>query len=161
MGNSSEKPGGEVVRGEAVRGEAVRSEAPEPDSIRRLTACTCILAAAVIATLLALSLLRKDEAQRVVQASKLAQDGLERAIGADTILNAGNCALPAEEMILSPRGKERYSREVEITPASGEGGQTRVTVTVGWETIVGEAHVKMHGWVDAKESERVSAGLVE
>jgi len=146
MGNSFGNPSG----------HAFPRASAEPDSLRGLAACTCLLAAVAVATFPAFSFIHRDEATRVAQASKLAQEGLEKVISAHNIPGAGNSVSTARQLIVCQENGERYWRQIEIDPGSRARGPGRVTVTVAWKTIAGEAHVQMHGWLDAKGMEQVS-----
>jgi hypothetical protein len=118
------------------------------------------LAAVAVATFPAFSFIHRDEATRVAQASKLAQEGLEKVITANDILGTGNSVYAARELIVCQEKGERYWRQIAIDPGSRARGPARVTVTVAWKTIVGEAHVQMHGWLEANETEQVSPVFV-
>lgn len=146
MGDSFGNPSGHAF----PRGGA------EPDSLRGLAACTCLLAAVAVATFPAFSFIHRDEATRIAQASKLAQEGLEKAISAHGIPGAGNSVSTARELIVCQEDGESYWRRIEIDPGSRARGPARFTVTVAWKTIAGEAHVQMHGRLEAKETEQVS-----
>jgi len=92
MGNSPGKPGHTPVQ----------YQPPESNAIRRLTACTCILAVAAVATALALYLQQRSQEKRIVRASELAEDRLERLVDDEKTLSACNIAIPEKEVIVCP-----------------------------------------------------------
>ena len=118
----------------------VHYQPPESNAIRRLTAWTCILAVAAAATGLVLFLLQRNQEKCIIRASELAEDRLERLARDEMILRASDVAILEKEVIVFPGAGERYSREVTIDPGAGP---ARITVTVAWETITGESHVRM------------------
>jgi len=141
MESSSGKPGDTPVH----------YQPPESNAIRRLTAWTCILAVAAAATGLVLFLLQRNQERCIIRASELAEDRLERLARDEKILNACDFVIPEKEVIVFPGAGERYSREVTIDPGPGRAGPARITVTVAWETITGESHVRMCRWLSAGE----------
>jgi hypothetical protein len=123
-----------------------------PISIGRLLVYACMLLFAALAMGLVLLLTQKDQERRVVRASELAQDRLERLVAERRTMQAGSLELPDEEVIVSPGGRERYSRVVAIDPPGPVDGPARLTVTVAWDTFIGENHVKMCCWLDVREA---------
>jgi hypothetical protein len=131
--------------------EAPGSQRAESIPVRRFAVYTLILTVAVLASAFLHLNAEKDQAERVVQASKLAQERLDRFVAQGRALEAGAVPVPAEEVIVSPETGERYSSQVVIDTMTDGAGPERVTVIVGWETIGGRSKVRMHRVINASD----------
>ena len=119
--------------------------------VKRFAVYTLILTVAVLATAYFLFHVQKDQAERVVRASELAQERLDRFVAREKTLEADAAPIPAAEVIVSPETGERYSSEVVVDTMPDGTGPERVTVTVGWETIMGRSRVRMHRVIDTSD----------
>jgi len=117
----------------------------DSSSIRRLTVSTCMLVVTTMCTLFILHCQRKDEDERLVRASQLAEERLDEIMEKRETIGAGNFPPSGEEWIVSTESGQRFIRTVEILPEGAGGTPERVTVTVGWETIAGKNRVVVHG----------------
>ncbi|MGD1048943.1 MAG: hypothetical protein ABR899_09390 [Candidatus Krumholzibacteriaceae bacterium] len=131
--------------------DASGSRRAESIPVRRFAVYTLILTVAALATAYLLFHVQKDQAERVVRASELAQERLDRFVAQEKALDASAVSVPAAEEIISLETGERYSSEVAIDTMTDGTGPERVTVTVGWETITGRAKVRMHRVIDTPD----------
>jgi hypothetical protein len=131
---------------------AAESRVRFPISIGRLLAYASILFVTAVATGVLTFLASRNEERRVLLASELAEDRLDRLASGREALRAGTLGSPEEDVIVAADGGERYSRFVSIdTPGPGN-GRARVTVTVQWETLTGTSHVKMCRFLEVREA---------
>lgn len=131
--------------------DASESRCAESIPVRRFAVYTIMLAVAALVTAYLLLHVQRDQAARVVRASELAEERLDRFISRERTLDAGAGSAPAAEVIISLETGERYSSEVAIDTVADGTGPERVTVTVGWETIAGRSKVRMHRVIRAAD----------
>jgi hypothetical protein len=123
-----------------------------PISIGRLLAYASILFFTAIATGVLMFLAGRSEERRVLRASELAEDRLDRlAAGRETLL-AGTVENPVEDVVVAADGGERYARFVSVDTSVAGNGRARVTVTVQWETFTGTSHVRMCRFLEVREA---------